>query len=57
MAARILGSATCKMQNAKVKMEEKGTMASGHTSILHFAIFNLHFTLAAAAGRALRIYE
>jgi len=30
-------------------------MACGHTSILQFEIFNLHFALAAAEGRAMSV--
>jgi hypothetical protein len=43
-----------KVQNAKVKMREKDTMAYGHTSILQFKIYHLHFALAAAACCAVK---
>jgi len=35
-------------------MREKDTKAYGHTSILQFEIYNLHFALAAAVGRAMK---
>jgi hypothetical protein len=41
------------VQNAKVKMKGKDAMAHDHPSILQFEIYNLHFALAAAKGRAM----
>jgi len=43
-----------KLQNAKVKMRGKNTLAYGHTSILQFEIYILYFELAAAKGRAMK---
>jgi hypothetical protein len=45
--------AKCRVQNAKVKMKGKGALANGHTPLLQFEIYNLHFALAAAEGRAM----
>jgi hypothetical protein len=42
------------VQNAKVKMRGKDTMACGHTAILQFEIYNLHFALVAAEGSAMK---
>jgi hypothetical protein len=41
------------VQNAKVNMRGKDTMACGHLAILKFEIYILHFALAAARGRAM----
>jgi hypothetical protein len=41
------------VQNAKVKMRNKDAMAHSQTQILQFEIYNLHFALAAADGRAM----
>jgi len=43
------------MQIAKCKSQNVGKRRYGlrHTSILQFEIFNLHFALAAAKGRAM----
>jgi hypothetical protein len=48
-----LQNAKCRVQNAKVKMKEKDAQDNGHTSLLQFEIYNLHFALAAAEGRAM----
>jgi hypothetical protein len=42
------------VQNAKVKIRGKDTMACGHPSILQFEIFSLHFAFVAAKGRAMQ---
>jgi len=45
------------MKNVKVKMRGKDTTVYGHTSILQFEIYNLHFVLAAANGRAMIFHK
>jgi len=41
------------VQNVKVKIGGKDSMASAYASILQFEIYNLPFALAMAEGRAL----
>jgi hypothetical protein len=42
----------CRVQNANVKNKENDTVVKGHPSTLQFEIYNLHFALIAAIGRA-----
>jgi hypothetical protein len=46
-------NAKCRVQNAKVKMKRKNSLTKGHTFLLQFEIYNLHFALAAAEGCAM----